>query len=301
MHVRPLYIETKINCDFEALWAHTQNPAIHQVWDLRFSEIQYLPKENEQAPQQFLYATKIGFGIAVKGIGESVATKTQDNGTSTSVLKFSSDSPISIIQQGSGYWKYMPEKDGIKFLTGYDYQTRWGILGKIFDKILFRPLMIWATAWSFDCLKNWLEKGIHPKQAIQSQLTVLIAHLTLAIVWIYQGLVPKLLFTDSGELEILQKSGFLAGNEALVLSFVGIGEIIFGLLFFFIYKKSIHLLNIVALIILGAGALFSDPQIFTLPFNPFSFNLSLMALSIIAIIQLKLLPKAANCITRQKK
>jgi hypothetical protein len=282
------------------LWTHTQDPATHQQWDLRFTEIKYLPKDNPTDPQKFLYSTKIGFGIKVNGIGESVATKTKDNGESTSVLKFSSDSNLSIIRQGSGYWKYVPESDGIKFFTGYDYETRWGIFGKVFDKSIFRPLMIWATAWSFDCLKNWIEKGLHPKQAINAQLTVLLSSIALSLVWIYQGLIPKLLFSNSGEIEILKQSGAFTGNEKNVLTFIGWAEILFGLIILFVHKKSIHIINIIALLLLSAAALFSNAKIFTFPFNPFSLNISMIAISIIAILNIRFLPKASNCITKQK-
>ncbi len=300
MKGRPLYIETKINCDLDTLWTHTQDPAIHQLWDLRFTEIKYLPKDEPSEPQKFLYSTKIGFGIKVNGIGESVATKTKDNGERTSVLKFSSDSKLSIIKQGSGYWKYIPESDGIKFFTGYDYETRWGIVGQVFDKFIFRPLMIWATAWSFDCLKNWIEKGLHPKHAIKAQLTVLISSVALSLVWIYQGLIPKLLFSDTGEIEILHKSGMFTGNEKNVLTFIGWIEILFGFIILIVHKKSIHIINNIALLLLSAAAIFSNPIIFTFPFNPFSLNISMIAISLIAILNIRYLPKASNCITKQK-
>ena len=143
---KPLYIETHIRSKLDTVWTYTQDPAIHQQWDLRFSDISYLPKEQPDAPQKFLYATKTGFGIQVFGTGESVATKSKGNGESTSVLKFYSDSNISLIKKGSGYWKYIPDQDGVKFFTGYNYNTRWGIFGRIFDALVFRPLMIWATA-----------------------------------------------------------------------------------------------------------------------------------------------------------
>ncbi|TAF65007.1 MAG: hypothetical protein EAZ55_10155 [Cytophagales bacterium] len=300
MKRKPLYIETKINCNFDTLWTNTQDPSIHQQWDLRFSEISYLPKKEPTDPQKFHYSTKIGFGINVNGIGESVATKTKNNGESTSVLKFASDSKISIIKQGSGYWKYIPEADGIKFFTGYDYETRWGFIGKLIDQFIFRPLMIWATAWSFDCLKNWIEKGIHPKQAITAQLTILIVNLTLAIIWIYQGLIPKILFTDTGEIEILRQSGLFSGYEENVLTCIGLAEIIFGLSLIFIQRKTLQYFNISGLLLLTIGAIFSNSMIFTLPFNPFSLNLSMIALSIIAILNFSTLPKTSNCITKPK-
>jgi hypothetical protein len=297
---RPLYIETKINCDFDTLWTNTQDPSIHQQWDLRFTEIEYLPKNDPTDPQKFLYSTKVGFGIKVDGIGESVATKTKDNGESTSVLKFSSDSRISLIKEGSGYWKYVPEADGIKFFTGYDYKKRWGLFGKLIDKFVFRPLMIWATAWSFDCLKNWIEKGLHPKQALNAQISVLLVNLTLGIIWIYQGLIPKILFTDTGEIEILRQSGLFVGHEENVLTIVGIAEIVFGVALIIFQRKTLQYLNILGLCLLTFGAIFSDLMIFTLPFNPFSLNISMIALSIIAILNFSYLPKASNCITKQK-
>lgn len=300
MNRRPLYIETKINCALDTLWAYTQDPSIHQQWDLRFSEISYLPKCHSEETQKFLYSTTIGFGIKVKGIGESVATKTKDNGKSTSVLKFSSDSKRSIIKQGSGYWKYIPEEDGIRFFTGYDYETRWGGFGKIFDKYIFRPLMVWATAWSFDCLRNWIEQGFHPRQALKAQFTVWISGLASGLIWIYQGLVPKLLFTNTGEIEILKQPGLIRGNEKTVLGLIGVAEIIFGFIILLFPKRSIHIINIVVLVLLTAIALISNSKIFTFPFNPFSLNLSMIALSIISVLNFVYLPKASNCITSQK-
>lgn len=296
---KALYIETKITCDLDTLWAYTQEPSLHEQWDLRFSEIKYLPKESADEPQKFLYSTKLGFGLRVDGIGESIATKTKDNGESTSVLKFSSDSKLSLIEEGSGYWKYIPEADGIKFVTGYDYQTRWGFFGKVIDKFIFRPLMVWATAWSFDCVKNWIEKGFHPKQAIKAQIAVTLASFVLALVWIYQGLIPKLLFTETGELEILKQSGFFIGNEKTMLSVIGWTEILFGLIILFVPKKSIHFFNIFVLLLFSISALISNPEIYTLPFNPFSLNISMIAISFMAILNFECLPKASNCKTRQ--
>jgi hypothetical protein len=278
----------------------TQDPANHQLWDLRFNEIDYLPKVNVKDPQKFLYSTKIGFGITVSGIGESVATKTKDNGESTSVLKFSSESCISIIKNGSGYWKYVPCEDGIRFFTAYDYTTRWGLFGKVFDKVIFRPMMIWATAWSFDCLKNWLEKDFHPKQSVNSLLTILLSNFSLSMIWIYQGLVPKLLFQSEGELEIIKQSGFFQGYENTILLLLGILEIIFGMIILLYHNKTIHVANVVALILLGTGAIFSDPLIYTNPFNPFSLSVAMIALSLAAIFNLRVSPSASKCITKQK-
>ncbi|WLQ35410.1 hypothetical protein P8A18_19140 [Streptomyces castrisilvae] len=59
---------------------------------------------------------------------------------------------------------------GIRFLTGYDYEPRWGRPGRLADRLLFRPLMGWATAWSFDRLRLWCERGITPERALRRGL-----------------------------------------------------------------------------------------------------------------------------------
>ncbi len=297
---KPLYIETILAAPLDAVWEHTQNPALHQRWDLRFSEIDYLPKTAPDAPQQFRYATKIGFGLAVTGTGESVATKTTGAGSSTSVLKFWSASPISLIREGAGYWKYQPQPDGrVRFWTGYDYEPRWGRLGKLIDSLIFRPLMIWATAWSFDRLRLWLDRGILPETALCAQLTVFLASLALALVWIYQGLVPKILFPDSGELTILAGAGIAANQARTLLTAVGVAEIGFGLLLLVRpLSRWLHGLNIAGLLVLGAGALFSDASVFILPFNPVAVNLPMIALSVIALLWLDSVPRASRCITK---
>ena len=298
---RSLYIETHIACDLGVLWERTQDPALHQLWDLRFSEITYLPKESEQAPQCFRYATRIGFGFAVEGVGESLATRTSKKDESISVLKFSSDSPLSLIREGSGYWKYAPDANGIRFWTGYDYRTRWGGGGAAVDRWIFRPLMVWATAWSFDRLKNWIEKGIHPRQALIAQATVTLTSLAVGFAWVWHGLVPKLLFKDRGELELLRASGLFSGREIFLLNTLGVGEILFGAAMILFQGRFLHRANLLAMPVLAAGAWFSDPTIFLRPFNPLTFNLALMALSGVALLHLDAIPKASRCKTRPNR
>src|SRR5688572_11160933 len=129
--------------------------------------------------------------------------------------------------------------------------------------------------------------------------TFMVSSLALGIAWIYQGLIPKLLFTDTGEIEILKQSGLFAGNEVQVITFIGWAEIIFGLVIIFVHRRSVHYINIILLLLLSIAALFSDPAIFTFPFNPFSLNLSMIALSVIAILNLEGLPRASRGKTRQ--
>ncbi|MBD0843199.1 hypothetical protein [Streptomyces sp. TRM68416] len=167
-----LYIEARIRADLDELWARTQEPSQHQRWDLRFTEIAHLPHA-EGEPQRFRYATRVLPGLTVAGTGISAGEKERPDGTRTSALRFASPHPLSLLAEGSGYWRYVPDDDGIRFLTGYDYRPRWGALGALADRLLFRPLMGWATAWSFDRLRLWLEHGITPERARLNWLTEL--------------------------------------------------------------------------------------------------------------------------------
>ncbi|MFF1380352.1 hypothetical protein [Streptomyces sp. NPDC058308] len=162
-----LYIEARMRADLDDLWARTQEPDRHQRWDLRFTEIDYLPRQ-EGEPQHFRYATRVLPFLAIAGTGVSAGEKRRPDGTRTSALRFSSEHPLSLLEEGSGYWRYVPapDGDGIRFLTGYDYRPRWGGFGKAVDRVLFRPLMGWATAWSFDRLRLWLERDITPERAL---------------------------------------------------------------------------------------------------------------------------------------
>lgn len=146
-----LYIETTIAAGLDRVWDASQDPAAHQRWDARFGHIDYLPGTS---PQQFRYAT-----LGVAGTGVCAGERRGERGA-VSVLRFASGHRLSVIAEGSGYWRYVPTEAGTRFLTGYDYRARHRLLD-----VVFRPLMGWATAWSFDRLRLWLEEGVTPERA----------------------------------------------------------------------------------------------------------------------------------------
>lgn len=166
---QPLYVETVIRTDLDELWRRTQEPRPHQRWDLRFTRIDYLPKPDPGAPQHFRYAVRVLPGLEVDGTGVSVGERSRPDGSRTSALRFSSAHPLSLIRSGAGYWRYVPTSTGIRFLTGYDYQPGWGRLGALADRP-FRRLMGWGTAWSFDRLRLWLERGVPPEASLRRAL-----------------------------------------------------------------------------------------------------------------------------------
>jgi hypothetical protein len=162
--VAPLYVETEIHAPMDLLWLLTQDPARHRRWDLRFTEIEPLRSE-VGGPGRFRYATRVMPFLTVAGTGVHAGERRRADGGCTSALRFASDHPLSLIREGSGYWRYLPGTEAVGFITGYDYRPRWGRAGRIVDAVLFRPLMGWATAWSFDRLRIWLESGVPPEAA----------------------------------------------------------------------------------------------------------------------------------------
>ncbi|MEU8784151.1 hypothetical protein [Streptomyces sp. NPDC048637] len=175
-----LYVEARIRAGLDEVWDRSQLPDQHQRWDLRFSEIDYLPCAPGE-PQRFRYATRVLPLLTVHGTGVSAGERNRPDGTRTSALRFSSAHPLSLIAEGSGYWRYVPDGDGLRFLTGYDYRPRWGRFGRAADRLLFRPLMGWATAWSFDRLRLWCERGITPERSLRYALAELCVRIAVVV------------------------------------------------------------------------------------------------------------------------
>lgn len=158
-----IYVETTVRGDLATLWARSQDPRLHQRWDLRFTTIE------PAGPGRFRYAVRVLPGIEISGTGTHGGERHRPDGSATSVLRFASPHPLSLLRAGSGFWRYIPSRRGVRFLTGYDYEVRWGIAGRAAD-LAFRPLMGWGTAWSFDRLRLWVERGITPEQALRTAL-----------------------------------------------------------------------------------------------------------------------------------
>ncbi|HEX3541613.1 MAG TPA: hypothetical protein VHT75_14355 [Acidimicrobiales bacterium] len=203
---RPIYVESRIKAPLNRLWEATQQPEQHRRWDARFGTITYLPRSHGES-QRFTYATTVAPGITIAGTGESLGDRDRADGTRWSGLRFWAPDRRSIIERGAGYWRYIPTERGVRFLTRYDYRPRWGRFGEIIDRLAFRPLFGWATAWSFDRLRLWLDEGIPPEVARNQSIAHAAAVAGLAGVFGYQGLVPKVWKVDGGEVAIWEGLG----------------------------------------------------------------------------------------------
>jgi uncharacterized membrane protein YphA (DoxX/SURF4 family) len=290
-----IYVEILICSGMDDLWEKTQDPKLHQRWDLRFSEIDYLPRQPGQA-QKFLYKTRIGGGLRIEGAGESTGKRDDASGQRTSALKFCSDDPKSLIKLGSGYWKYIPGSRGIRFITWYDYKTRFGIIGQIADRVFFRPLLGWATAWSFDRLRLWLEKGILPEVSRYRAFVYALSRLMIAFVWLYHGLIPKLIYRNTDELSLLRDAGIPNSHLSAAMTSLGIIEVCFALAFVIFWKSRWPLwLTIIGMISALLTVGIASPSFFSAAFNPVTLNLSVAVLALIGLLSGTGLPSASNC------
>jgi len=115
-----------------------------------------------------------------------------------------------------------------------------------------------------------------------------IARFVLGLAWIYQGLVPKLLFLAPTEQAMWQSLGPDDATIRILIYLAGFLEIIFGLMIILFYRSPrVHYLNLWALGgLLLATAIF-EPHFMNDAFNPVTTNIPLMALSLIAISEMK--------------
>jgi uncharacterized membrane protein YphA (DoxX/SURF4 family) len=284
-----------VRCDPQTLWRLTQTPEHHVRWDARFTEIEYLPKAAPDHVQRFRYATRLGFGLAVAGWGETVGETSRGG----SALRFGSEQPRSLIRRGGGCWTYRRVEDGgaaaTHFGTVFDYRVRHGLLGKVIDRFAFRPLMQWATRWSFDRLRLWVERGLEPEVALRLWLAKIVARTALALVWVYEGLVPKLLYTTQAEVNLVARSHLYWPTPRATLFALAAGEILGGLwLLSGKAERAASGISLVLLVVLGTLCAIHEPGLLHHPFGGMSKNLGLIGCALVVLLLSKVAPKASR-------
>ena len=124
---------------------------------------------------------------------------------------------------------------------------------------------------------------------LQLERPLRLIQITLAVLWIYQGLLPKILFQSSAEIAIWQAIGLELHLAKIAVALSGLIEIAFGCTFL-IWQKAvfIHQLNILGLSGLLLLIMFTDPLQLTTAFNPVVMNIAMIVISMIAIQLLNL-------------
>jgi hypothetical protein len=159
MRDRGIYVEVLIKAPLDRVWDLTQDPALHPRWDARFSAIRPI-HDLADGGYRFEYERSLPFHT-IRGTGTALGERSRPDGSRTSALKFTTRDRLSPLGAGRGYWRYVPSDVGIRFITGYDYSPGWGTF---IDRLLMRRVIGWMTAWSFDRLRIWAERGEGPER-----------------------------------------------------------------------------------------------------------------------------------------
>jgi uncharacterized membrane protein YphA (DoxX/SURF4 family) len=116
---------------------------------------------------------------------------------------------------------------------------------------------------------------------------LLISRIVIAFAWIYQGLVPKIVCKSPGEVNLVAPVAPVYQIACNLITYMGYGEILFGLGILILAKRWMFQLNIVVLVVLLGYVALVEPGMFTLPFNPLTLNAALVGLSLIALQEMK--------------
>ncbi len=291
-----IYVERRVRGTLDEVWRRTQDPAVHQRWDLRFTTIAYLPRV-EGEPQRFLYETRLLPGVAVRGTGETLGERNAADGSATSALGFAAETSWALIERGSGYWKYVPVADGVRFLTWYDYGVRFGWMGRVVD-LGFRPVLGWATAWSFDRLALWIEEDQTPEVSLTFAWIHGVARMAIVLVWVWHGLVPKLLLRNVDEVRMLTEAG-LPGR--LVGWFGGLELLMAVLLLVSWERRWALVVNAGVMLLALAGVAVKSPEYIGAAFNPVTLNGLMIACSAVGWMAAGRMPLARRCLRKGAK
>ncbi len=104
--------------------------------------------------------------------------------------------------------------------------------------------------------------------------TYFLSRLAIGFIWLYHGLVPKLIFRSQTELELIEKGPMVFAPETTLL-IAGIAEVILGLCVLGFWKlKWPAYLSLIGFSFLLVAALVMSPAHATHAFNPVTLTVS---------------------------
>jgi peptidoglycan/LPS O-acetylase OafA/YrhL len=94
----------------------------------------------------------------------------------------------------------------------------------------------------------------------------IIARWALGLVWLYEGLVPKILFVHADEIDLVQRSGLVWRNPAWTLLTLGLAQMLVGLWLLVgraeraaIFVATASMVILIILVARGNPGLLTDP------------------------------------------
>jgi hypothetical protein len=109
-----------------------------------------------------------------------------------------------------------------------------------------------------------------------------VARVTLAFVFLWHGLVPKLLFRHADELSLLRDAGLSAAAAARAVTIVGAAEVVYGVVLLAAWRvRALLPLASVAMLGMTLGIVANSPRFIPAAFTPVTLNLCVAALGIV--------------------
>jgi uncharacterized membrane protein YphA (DoxX/SURF4 family) len=123
---------------------------------------------------------------------------------------------------------------------------------------------------------------VHPRER---QIVHAIARLAVAGVFLWHGLVPKLIFRHPDEAVMLTDAGVSAATATLGVTAAGIGEVVLGIGLIIFWRARAPLVVIIglmatAIVLVG----WHSPRFLVSAFNPITLNSCVIALATIALL-----------------
>jgi len=145
----PVHVAVRLRAPLAEIWRITQDHRLHPAWDHRFTEITMLSAPITTGTCM-RYDKRVA-GMTVRGFGRYKLHRPLQQST----FEFWSDDWRSPIRRGVGLWRYVPAPDGsVEFRTSYTYDVRWGLLGRVLDRVILRRWFQRETERSFARLRR---------------------------------------------------------------------------------------------------------------------------------------------------
>lgn len=120
---------------------------------------------------------------------------------------------------------------------------------------------------------------------MQTRFIHSVSQYTIAFVWMWHGLVPKLLMQHPDEYTPLLAMGIDQSTADIIVAASGYGEIAFGLLIIVLGKaRWPYYLTIIGMSGLLLGVFFTSPELTLEAFNPVTLNILMIMMAVIAIL-----------------
>lgn len=122
-------------------------------------------------------------------------------------------------------------------------------------------------------------RATHPEQLAAVHA---VARVTLALVFLWHGIVPKLLYRHPDELELLRDSGLSAAGAVRTVMIVGWVEVAYAVVLLLAWRvRALFLVATIAMVVITPGIVLGSPRFVPAAFTPVTLNLCVAVLGTI--------------------